>query len=115
MAWIHFSKEQVIAKVRGIKMFNRADLNEDSQIIMESSEMSWYKRWTEEVLENCVRCLFNNFDLGGISNLQIVATRGPYLKRILRRARSPQLLWLYWYNCGYSFLPPWIPMESFRS
>lgn len=103
---------RVITKVRGIKTVSRQYFM--SQAMMESSEMSWYKRWSDEVFGNCLMDLFNNIRFRGILNLQLVASEEGYPERILRRARSPHLMWLRWYKCGNSCLPSWIPMESLR-
>jgi len=79
-----------------------------------TSDMSWYKKWTDEVFGNCMRHLVNNSPTCGILNLRLIATEDGYLKLILKRARSPHLLWLRWYKCPYSCLPSWIPMENLR-
>jgi len=72
-----------------------------------NSEMSRYKRKrSDEVLNNSGR--------GCILNLLLVATEDGYLERILRRVRSPNLIWLRWYKCPYSCLPSWIPMENLK-
>eukprot|EP00253_Pinus_taeda_P015740 PITA_15740 len=103
----------VTTEVHGIKTINRAHRFSDS-LITRSSEMSWYRRWSDEVLGNCLRHLFNNFGRGGILNLQLVTTEAGYLENIMRRTRSPNLIWLRWYKCPYSCLPSWIPMENLK-
>ena len=37
--------------------------------------------------------------------LQLVDTEYDFLERIWRRVKSPNLIWLRWSNCPYSFLP----------
>lgn len=109
--WLEQSS-YVIKEVRGIKTVDPLGPHYPSVTIR--SEMSWYRRWSDEVFGNCMRQLFNNFGRGGILNLQFVATEDGYLERILRRARSPNLIWLRWYRCPYSCLPSWIRMENLK-
>jgi len=79
-----------------------------------SSGMPWYKKWIDEVFGDCMRYLFNNSPTCGILNLRLIAMEDDYLERILKRARSPRLLWLCWYKCSYSCVHSWIPMENLR-
>ena len=46
--------------------------------------------------------------------LQLIATVGGDLESILTRVETPNLIWLRWNNCPYSFLPSWIPMKNIR-
>ena len=78
------------------------------------SKMSRYKIWSEEVFENYLRHLFNNFHFRGMKKLPLVVAEDDYLERILKRAGSTHLIWLCWYKCPYSSLPSWIPMEKLR-
>ena len=48
------------------------------------------------------------------SRLQLVEYESILLKRILSRAESPNLLWLSWKECPYTYLPSWIQMENLR-
>jgi len=50
----------------------------------------------------------------GPRNLKFLAAEGGYVEDILTRVGSPDLIWLRWYNCTYSYLPSWIPMENLR-
>lgn len=75
-----------------------------------SSEMSWHKRWRDEVVgswRHLVR-------FRGVQHLQLVAIEDFYLEHILRRTESPRLTWLRWYKCPYSSLPSWIMMDHLR-
>jgi hypothetical protein len=51
---------------------------------------------------------------GGPRNLKFLAAEGGYVEDILTRVGSPDLIWLRWYKCTYSYLPSWIPMENLR-
>jgi hypothetical protein len=80
-----------------------------------SSEMPWYKIWSDELFGNCLRHLVNATRSCGISNLQFLAAEdGYYVERILKKVRSPHLRWLRWYTCPYTCLPSWTPMENLR-
>jgi hypothetical protein len=50
----------------------------------------------------------------GAMNLQLLETEGHLLERILRRVHSPNLIWLSWRDCPYTYLPSWIPMKNLR-
>lgn len=49
-----------------------------------------------------------------LRKLQLVAAEGDLLESILRRVKSPDLIWLRWKKCPCSFLPSWIPMKNIR-
>ena len=44
--------------------------------------------------------------------LQLLDTEGGLVERILRRVRSPNLIWLRWQECQLTSLPLWIPMKN---
>eukprot|EP00253_Pinus_taeda_P035027 PITA_35027 len=97
-----------ITEVRGIRIFVNNDMD------------SW-RQMIGALFGNCVMELYNRLQntryrsLGiGITHLQLIQTRGHLLGHILRRAHSPNLLWLSWYDCPYSYLPSWIPLKNLR-
>eukprot|EP00253_Pinus_taeda_P020364 PITA_20364 len=100
------SSWSVTTEVRGISTVHRVD---SSSCVR--SEMSWYKRRSQELLENCKRALFNTDRYHG---LRILASEDYYVEAILRRVRSPHLIWLRWYKCPYSSLPSWVPLGNLR-
>eukprot|EP00253_Pinus_taeda_P012245 PITA_12245 len=54
------------------------------------------------------------FDSIQITRLHLVDTEGSLLERILKSAKSPNLIWLCWNKCPYSSLPPLIPMKKLK-
>ena len=54
------------------------------------------------------------FDSIQMRKLRLVDTEGSLLERIMKRVKSPALIWLRWKDCPYSSLPSWIPMKSLR-
>ena len=68
----------------------------------------WYQKKIDKV--------FGKYRSPGIGamDFQLIGTEGHFLKRILRRVHSPNLRWLYWSDCPYSYLPSWIPMKNLR-
>ena len=48
------------------------------------------------------------------SRLQLLSAEGKCVESILRIGRSPDLVWLCWYNCTESSIPSWIPMKNLR-
>eukprot|EP00253_Pinus_taeda_P035438 PITA_35438 len=83
-----------------------------------SSEMSWYQR-SQELLGNFVMKLRNRLHnprsrITGTRGFELLVTEGDHLKRILKRAHSPNFVWLRWYECPCSFLPSWMPMKNLR-
>lgn len=47
-------------------------------------------------------------------NLQLLETEGNFVKGILSRVRTPNLIWLRWNDCPDSSLPSWIQMDHLR-
>ena len=54
------------------------------------------------------------FDSIKMRKLRLVDTEGSLLERIMKRVKSPALIWLRWKDCPCSSLPSWIPMKSIR-
>jgi Leucine-rich repeat (LRR) protein len=52
--------------------------------------------------------------IADMSSLQLLSVEGSCVESILSFGQSPQLIWLCWYNCSYSYLPTWIPMKTLR-
>jgi len=103
------TNEQVITKVRGIRTVPRFQRRFDSSF----PEPSWLKCWCDEVFGNCLRKLIHPSPYRS-SNFQLIATEEDNLESILRRVESPNLIWLRWNNCPYTWLPKWIPMKNIR-
>jgi Leucine-rich repeat (LRR) protein len=101
-----------ITEMRGIRTFG--DDNTDSD--EDNSQMSCYRRWSHQLFRHRVMKLCNNTSYRGFGTrkLQLLHTEGDLTERILRRARSPNLIWLRWYKCPYSSLPSWIPLKNLR-
>lgn len=49
-----------------------------------------------------------------IRNLQLLETEGNFVKGILSRVQTPNLIWLRWNDCPDSSLPSWIQMDHLR-
>eukprot|EP00253_Pinus_taeda_P031903 PITA_31903 len=103
------SSWSVTTEVRGISTVHRVDGFHYGFGVR--SEMSWYKRCIQELLGNCKPALFNTDRYHG---LRILASEDYYVEAILRRVRSPHLIWLRWYKCPYSSLPSWVPLGNLR-
>eukprot|EP00253_Pinus_taeda_P005269 PITA_05269 len=103
------SSWSVTTEVRGISTVHRVDGFHYGFGVR--SEMSWYKRCIQELLGNCKRALLNTDRYHG---LRILASEYYYVEAILRRVRSPHLIWLRWYKCPYSSLPSWVPLGNLR-
>jgi hypothetical protein len=88
--------EQVLAQFRGITMIPSVDFRDLSD-------------------ENEMSCCTQSRDMfNGPRNLKFLAAQGGYVEDILTRVGSPDLIWLNWYKCTYSYLPSWIPMANLR-
>ena len=54
----------------------------------------------------------DGFDRIQMTRLHFVDTEGSLLERILKSAKSPNLIWLRWNKCPHSSLPSLIPMKK---
>eukprot|EP00253_Pinus_taeda_P005444 PITA_05444 len=97
-----------VTEVRGIRIF----LNNDTYSSRQRSGDQFGNRVME--LYNRLQKTRYRFLGIGTTHLQLIQTRGHLLEHILRTAHSPNLLWLSWYDCPYSYLPSWIPVKTLR-
>lgn len=105
-----------ISEVRGISMAPSHVDSDDVQYEMLLSDMPWYKRKSHELFLNRMKLRNSSTHYSGVRRtmLQFLETEDALLERILRRAQSPNLVWLSWSKCPYSSLPSWIPTENLR-
>jgi hypothetical protein len=66
------------------------------------------RKWSQQSLENLARSRLAT----NMSSLQLLRARGDSVQKIFTDGHSPQLLWLCWYDCSYSCLPHWIPLQN---
>jgi hypothetical protein len=112
--FIYFMLEQVLSQFRGIKMTPHVllpDFSFDECLYVTNardsscSEMAGYKIWSRELFQNNNWKHSRNNRSCGPRNLKFVVAEDGYLEDILRRVGSPDLIWLCWYKCPYSYLP----------
>eukprot|EP00253_Pinus_taeda_P029472 PITA_29472 len=93
----------VIPDVRGIRMptqWNYRTITEEEALLRTNSEIPLNKISSEPAIK--------------MRTLQLLESEGEFVEGIIRRVRSPNLVWLRWTNCPYSSLPTWIPMDHLK-
>eukprot|EP00253_Pinus_taeda_P006895 PITA_06895 len=109
--WL-LQQASVLAEARGIRLLPGG--HSTKQVGTSSQMLSWYQR-NRQILRNRVMKPRSSYRFLGfeVMNLQLVETEGDLLDDILRLP-SPNLIWLSWRDCPYTYLPSWISIKNLR-